>query len=128
MSDKKRIIGTREKKKEFAILPPQLQRIIYLIKYLSVFIFLDFPLPCFRACTTIFVAISASVRLFGKRLFAGKPIEDRYIIGTVRRDILTAMRHYGWPSAYRIRLYYTSRLMHSFAILLSTAGLSFALF
>jgi len=66
--------------------------------------------------------------LSGEPLFAGKPIEDRYIIGTVRRDILTAMRHYGWPSAYRIRLYYTSRLMHSFAILLSTAGLSFALF
>lgn len=85
-------------------------------------------MPCFRACSTIFVAISASVRLFGERLFAGKSIEDRYIIGTVRRDILTAMRHYGWPSAYRIRLYYTSRLMHSFAILLSTAGLSFALF
>lgn len=84
MSDKKKIIGTREKKKEFAILPPQLQRIIYLIKYLSVFIFLDFPLPCFRACTTIFVAISASVRLFGKRLFAGKSIGHRYIIGTVR--------------------------------------------
>lgn len=39
MSDKKRITGTREKKKEFAILPPQLQRIIYLIKYLSVFCF-----------------------------------------------------------------------------------------
>lgn len=85
-------------------------------------------MPCFRACTTIFVAISASVRLFGKRLFAGKPIEDRYIIGTVRRDILTAVRHYGWTSAYRIRLYYTSRLMLSFAILLSIAGLSFALF
>lgn len=95
MSDKKRITGTRKKKKEFAILPPQLQRIIYLTKYLSVFIFLDFPLSCFRACTTIFVAISASVSLLGKRLFAGKPIEHRYIIGTVRRDILTAMRHYG---------------------------------
>ena len=39
MSDKKRITGTREKKKEFAILPPQLQRIIYLTKYLSVFCF-----------------------------------------------------------------------------------------
>lgn len=39
MSDKKKIIGTREKKKEFAILPPQLQRIIYLTKYLSVFYF-----------------------------------------------------------------------------------------
>lgn len=39
MSDKKKIIGTREKKKEFAILPPQLQRIIYLTKYLSVFCF-----------------------------------------------------------------------------------------
>ena len=37
MSDKKKIIGTREKKKEFAILPPQLRRIIYLTKYLSVF-------------------------------------------------------------------------------------------
>lgn len=39
MSDKKRITGTRKKKKEFAILPPQLQRIIYLTKYLSVFCF-----------------------------------------------------------------------------------------
>lgn len=39
MSNKKKIIGTREKKKEFAILPPQLQRIIYLTKYLSVFYF-----------------------------------------------------------------------------------------
>lgn len=39
MSNKKKIIGTREKKKEFAILPPQLQRIIYLTKYLSVFCF-----------------------------------------------------------------------------------------
>lgn len=39
MSDKKRITGTRGKKKEFAILPPQLQRIIYLTKYLSVFYF-----------------------------------------------------------------------------------------
>lgn len=39
MSDKKRITGTRGKKKEFAILPPQLQRIIYLTKYLSVFCF-----------------------------------------------------------------------------------------
>lgn len=55
-----------------------------------------------------YIRVCQTVR---KKTFAGKPIEDRYIIGTVRRDILTAVRHYGWTSAYRIRLYYTSRLM-----------------
>lgn len=39
MSDKKKNNRNKGKKKEFAILPPQLQRIIYLTKYLSVFCF-----------------------------------------------------------------------------------------
>lgn len=39
MSDTKEIKETEVKEATFAILPPQLQRIIYLTKYLSVFCF-----------------------------------------------------------------------------------------
>lgn len=39
MSDKNKSRGVKEKKKKSKILPPQLQRIIYLTKYLSAFCF-----------------------------------------------------------------------------------------
>lgn len=57
MSDKKKIIGTREKKKEFAILPPQLQRIIYLTKYLSVFCFSILSSALFSGCAPQYLSL-----------------------------------------------------------------------
>lgn len=81
MSDKKRITGTRGKKKEFAILPPQLQRIIYLTKYLSVFCFSKLSYALFQGVQhniCRYIRVCQPVR---KKTFAGKPIGHRTLSG-----------------------------------------------
>ena len=84
MSDKKKIIGTREKKKEFAILPPQLQRIIYLTKYLSVFCFSKLSYALFQGVhhnICRYIRVCQPVR---KKTFCRQTHRTPDIIGTVR--------------------------------------------
>lgn len=81
MSNKKKIIGTREKKKEFAILPPQLQRIIYLIKYLSVFCFSRLSSALFQGvhhniCRYISVCLTVRKKTFCRQIHR-RPVHYR---------------------------------------------------
>lgn len=84
MSDKNKTRGTKIKKKKFAILPPQLQRIIYLTKYLSVFYFYILSSALFQGVhhnICRYIRVCQPVR---KKTFCRQTHRTPDIIGTVR--------------------------------------------
>lgn len=84
MSDKNKLRESGKKKRQSAILPPQLQRIIYLTKYLSVFCFSKLSYALFQGVQhniCRYIRVCQPVR---KKTFCRQTHRTPDIIGTVR--------------------------------------------